>query len=306
MTIQWFPGHMQETEIFLKKAVSDVDVVMEILDARAPVSSSNPLLDQICKNVLRIKVLNKQDLADSVTTRLWLDYFKDTNGSNSSDYKKCCESAAIAINGTDTLDTWRALDFAISELLESPSKKSTSPTSSKSRRLRIMVAGIPNSGKSTIMNTLAGKKVAKTGNVPAITRHQQRTSLKNKIDIYDTPGVLPPVLENRERAYRLAVSGAISDVAIDYNDIAMFILKYLIERYPDYLKNRYNLENLLDTSTKDDIDERVIILEKIGVNRGCLKKGGVIDLQKASELLIRELRAGKIGRISFESPEDFS
>ncbi|MBF0376756.1 MAG: ribosome biogenesis GTPase YlqF [Desulfamplus sp.] len=306
MTIQWFPGHMQETEIFLKKAVSDVDVVMEILDARAPVSSSNPLLDQICKNVLRIKVLNKQDLADSVTTRLWLEYFRSINDSESCDYKKSCESAAIAINGTDSVDTWRALDFAISELSVSPIKKSTSPTSSKSRRLRIMIAGIPNSGKSTIMNTLAGKKVAKTGNVPAITRYQQRTSLKNRVDIYDTPGVLPPVLENRERAYRLAVSGAISDVAIDYNDIAMFILKYLIERYPDCLKNRYNIENLLDTSTKDDIDERVIILEKIGANRGCLKKGGFIDLQKTSELFIRELRSGKIGRISLESPEDFS
>lgn len=320
MTIQWFPGHMQDTELFLKKAVSSVDVVMEILDARLPLSSANPLLDQICKSVLRIKVLNKQDIADPVITRLWLNYFKSLNGYEN----RCC---AIAITGTDGVDTWRALELALSTI------QTAKDTTAKSRRLRVMVAGIPNTGKSTIMNTLAGKRIAKTGNVPAITRQQQRTSLKNKIDIYDTPGVLWPVLENQHGAYLLAVSGAISDVAIDYSDIAMFILGYLIEKYPDSLKERYNLpdtmfnnikNNIVEHSdfTKDSkenndsekknidnsfmIDDRVLILEKIGAARGCLRKGGVVDLQKASELLIRELRSCKIGRISLESPEAFS
>lgn len=313
MTIQWFPGHMQETELFLKKAVLNVDLVMEILDARLPSSSANPILDQICKNVLRIKVLNKKDLADPVITRLWLDYFKALYGKD-----KRCE--AIAITGTDSADTWRAVEIALSNL------QTSKPDRSKSRRLRLMVAGIPNTGKSTIMNTLAGKKVAKTGNVPAITRHQQRTTLENRIDIYDTPGILWPVLENQDGgAYRLAVSGAISDVAIDYNDIAMFILRYLMEKYPEALKERYNLSNIADMVMKDNairdndvkliknaeytdnknIDDRIVILEKIGAARGCLRKGGGVDLQKASELLIRELRAGKIGRISLESPEDF-
>lgn len=313
MTIQWFPGHMQETELFLKKAVLNVDLVMEILDARLPSSSANPILDQICKNVLRIKVLNKKDLADPVITRLWLDYFKVLYGKD-----KRCE--AIAITGTDSADTWRAVEIALSNL------QTSKPDRSKSRRLRLMVAGIPNTGKSTIMNTLAGKKVAKTGNVPAITRHQQRTTLENRIDIYDTPGILWPVLENQDGgAYRLAVSGAISDVAIDYNDIAMFILRYLMEKYPEALKERYNLSNIADMVMKDNairdndvkliknaeytdnknIDDRIVILEKIGAARGCLRKGGGVDLQKASELLIRELRAGKIGRISFESPKDF-
>lgn len=281
MTIQWFPGHMQETERFLKESVSNVNVVMEILDARLPMSSSNPLLDKICNNVLSIKVLNKKDLADPVKTSLWLDYFKKIQILGQG-----CE--AIAITGTDSVDTWRAADMAIARLKPS-----------KSRRLRILVAGIPNTGKSTIMNTLAGKKVAKTGNVPAITRQQQRTSLKNKIDIYDTPGILWPILENQNGAYKLAASGAISDTAINYNDIAVFILKYLIEKYPDSIKERYQITNI--ENTKDPS----LTLENIGSSRGCLKKGGIVDLQKTSELLIRELRAGKLGRISFEVPEEF-
>ncbi|MBF0302393.1 MAG: ribosome biogenesis GTPase YlqF [Desulfamplus sp.] len=313
MTIQWFPGHMQETELFLKQAVSNVDVVMEILDARLPASSSNPLLEQICKSILRIKILNKKDLADPIITRLWLDYFQSTNATDE-------QSTAVAITGTDSVDTWRALEVALSTLEASKKVKS------KSRRLRVMVAGIPNTGKSTIMNTLAGKQIAKTGNVPAITRHQQRTGLKNKVDIYDTPGILWPLLQNQNGAYRLAASGAISDVAIDYNEIAIFILSYLIEKYPDALKERYDLSNIYDINNKNirenqitnaeeaessflnhktAVDYITMILEKIGAARGCLKKGGVVNLQKASELLIRELRSGKIGRISLESPEDF-
>lgn len=282
MTIQWFPGHMQNTELFLKESVSSVDVVMEILDARLPASSANPLIDKLCKKIFRIKVLNKKDLADPVITKLWLNYFKtiQTKGNG-------CE--AIAITGTDSADTWRAADLALMNIKPS-----------RSRRLRIMVAGIPNTGKSTIMNTLAGKKIAKTGNVPAITRQQQRTALKNRIDIYDTPGILWPVLENQAGAYRLAASGAIADTAIDYDDVAMFTLCYLINRYPDAIRGRYQLPGHIE------MNNTIMVLEEIGAARGCLKKGGGVDLKKASELLIRELRSGKIGEISLESPEDFS
>jgi ribosome biogenesis GTPase A len=167
----------------------------------------------------------------------------------------------------------------------------------RARKLKVMVLGIPNTGKSTILNTLAGKKIAKTGNVPAITRHQQRTSLKNNIDIYDTPGILWPVIEPEQKAYILAASGAISDTAIDYNDIAFFAANLLINRYPELLMRRYPF---LKTMPKDELS----LIEKVGAARGCLKKGGIINYQKASETLIRELRAGKIGRISFETPED--
>ncbi|MEA1969655.1 MAG: ribosome biogenesis GTPase YlqF [Thermodesulfobacteriota bacterium] len=275
MDIQWFPGHMQETEKFLTKAVLKVDLVMEILDARLPVSSSNPMLDKICKNVQRIKILNKKDLADSDITKAWLDYFKRED-----------IGTALAVTGTKTAETWKAVDFCLQKI----DKK-------KTRRIRVMVVGIPNTGKSTIINTLAGKKIANTGNVPAITRQQQRTGLKNKMDIYDTPGILWPVLDNKNSAYRLAASGAISDTAIDYTDIACFTAELLAKRYPELLTVRYKISDIL-------LDNGVTLIEKIGAARGCVKKGGILNYQKACEILIRELRAGKIGRISLETPED--
>jgi len=160
-----------------------------------------------------------------------------------------------------------------------------------------MVIGIPNTGKSTILNSLAGKKVAKTGNVPAITRHQQRTSLKNNIDIYDTPGILWPVIEPEAKALMLAASGAISDTAIDYTDLAIYASNFLLKSYPHLITKRFSFLNELP-------EDALSLIEDIGKARGCLKKGGLINYPKASETLIRELRAGKIGKISFESPKD--
>ena len=272
--IQWFPGHMRDTEQLLKKALSSVDLVMEIIDARLPMSSSNPLVDKLCKNVLRVKILNKKDLADPEATGKWLSYFEEYHG---------CK--AFAVTGTIPSDIWKALNICIEKIQKC-----------RFRRVRIMVAGIPNTGKSTIINSLAGKKIAKTGNVPAITRHQQRTTLKNKVDIYDTPGILWPVMENHEGSYRLAASGAISDTIIDYYDIALFTAKFLIENYPSLLSERYGLPDSLPGDALE-------LIKRIGKLRGCLKKGGLIDYQKASETMIRELRAGKIGKITLELPE---
>jgi ribosome biogenesis GTPase A len=275
MTIQWFPGHMVETENLLKKTISKVDLVLEILDARLPQASANPFVNKICKGKFRLKVLNKSDLADPEQTKLWLHYF-ETQKNN----------PAISICGSQKSQVYGALNYCVDKI-----------DRNRARKLKVMVLGIPNTGKSTILNTLAGKKIARTGNVPAITRHQQRTSLKNNIDIYDTPGILWPVIEPKEKAYILAASGAISDTAIDYNDIAFFVAGLLIKRYPELLMHRYPF---LETMPKDELT----LIEKIGSARGCLKKGGIIDYQKASESLIRELRAGKIGRISFETTED--
>lgn len=277
MNIQWFPGHMLETKQFLTKAVSQVDLVMELIDARLPVSSSNPILNTLCRNVIRIRILNKSDLADPVVTRQWLHYFKGLTS-----------DPVVAISGTDAADTWLAVEAGLANV-----------NPSRSRRIRAMVVGIPNTGKSTLINTLAGKKIAKTGNVPAITRHQQRTSLKNRIDIYDTPGILWPVLEDKIGAYCLAASGAISDTAIDYTDIADFTARRLISRYPDLMKIRYSLSEPIPTDFES-------LMTAIGTSRGCLKKGGLIDYQRTSELLIREFRSGQIGRISLERPEDIT
>ena len=275
MTIQWFPGHMLETETLLKKAISKVDAVLEILDARLPEASANPFVNKICKGKFRLKVLNKSDLADPEQTKLWLDYFETQT-----------KNPAISICGTQKSQAYEALNYCVSKI-----------DRNRGRKLKVMVLGIPNTGKSTILNSLVGKKVAKTGNVLAITRHQQRTSLKNNIDIYDTPGILWPVIEPAKKAYILAASGAISDTAIDYYDIAFFSANFLLKRYPDLLLQRYPFIKIIP-------NDELTLIEKIGSGRGYLKKGGIVDLQKASEVLIRELRAGKIGKISFETPKD--
>ncbi|MBU8847990.1 MAG: ribosome biogenesis GTPase YlqF [Desulfobacterales bacterium] len=275
MTIQWFPGHMLETKNLLQKAISKVDAVLEILDARLPEASANPFVNKICKDKFRLKVLNKNDLADPEQTKLWLDYFKKKE-----------ETSAISICGTHKSQAYEALNYCVNKI-----------DRNRARKIKVMVVGIPNTGKSTILNSLAGKKIAKIGDVPAITRHQQRTSLKNNIDIYDTPGILWPVIEPEERVYILAASGAISDTAIDYSDIAFFAANFLMKKYPDLLMQRYPFLKTLP-------DDEVTLIEKIGSARGCLQKGGSVNFQKASEALIRELRAGKIGRISFETPKD--
>ncbi len=275
MTIQWFPGHMLETENKLIKEISKIDAILEILDARLPISSANPFVEKLCKHKFRLKVLNKSDLADPMETELWLEYFK----------KK--QIPAVSTCGIQPSHVFGALNDCIDKTIRN-----------KARKLKILVMGIPNSGKSTILNTLSGKKVARTGNAPAVTRHQQRTSLPNNVDIYDTPGILSPVLEPKEKAYNLAASGAISDTAFDFCDVALFSASMLIRRYPHLLIERYPFLSAIP-------DDPAMLIEKIGLKRGYLKKGGLIDYQKASEILIRELRAGKIGKISFETPRDF-
>ncbi|MCG8615493.1 MAG: ribosome biogenesis GTPase YlqF [Desulfobacterales bacterium] len=269
---------MLDTKNQLKQSISKVDAILEVLDARLPVASGNPFVNKLGNDKARLKVLNKTDLADPDVTRAWLDYFSQDLG-----------IPAVAISGTVAGEAGKALDTCVSQVQRN-----------RARKVKVMVVGIPNTGKSTILNSLAGKKVAKTGNVPAVTRHQQRTSLKNNIDIYDTPGILWPVIEPRERALALAVSGAISDTAVDYHELAFFAATLMIERYPDLLLARYNFLEEQDISQLDPSQ----FIDIVGRARGCLKKGGIIDYQKASELIIRDLRSGRIGRISYETPED--
>jgi ribosome biogenesis GTPase A len=268
---------MLETKKLLQKSAAKADAILEVLDARLPVASENPLVNTLCRDKFRLKILNKMDLADPLVTARWMDYFE-----------KNCNIRAIAINATDKSLAANVLEYATCRIQRN-----------RARKLKLMVVGIPNTGKSTLLNTLAGKKIARTGNVPAITRHQQRTSLKNNIDIYDTPGILWPVIEPEQRAYILAVSGAISDTALDYHDIAFFAAGFLMDRYPAMLMDRYRFLDRLPGSETD-------LIERIGAARGCLKAKGKIDYQKASGILIQDLRSGKIGRISFESPVDIS
>jgi len=271
MDIQWFPGHMKGSMELLKNSISKANLVLEILDARLPFSSSNPDIEKLCRNMLKIKILNKNDIADPDITKEWLDHFKTNN------------QKAIAISGNNTKEAKNAVDYC-----KSITKKN------KAEKIKIMVIGIPNTGKSTIINSIVGKKVAKTGNVPAITRHNQRMATKD-MDIYDTPGLLWPVLEPKLRADILAASGAISNTVVDYNDTGAFTLNFLIENYPEAIKSRFKFETLPD--------DNLNIIKKIGLKRGCLQKGGEIDIQRAYKILVNELRQGKLGRISFEKPD---
>lgn len=277
MTIQWFPGHMLETKKWLQQSAAGADVILEILDARVPAASQNPWMDKISRNTPRVKILNKMDLADPDVTAQWLSFFADHG-----------RIRALAIDATDRSLALNALEQAVQQV-----------PYNRARKKKVLVAGIPNTGKSTLLNTLAGKKIARTGNVPAVTRHQQRTSLPDNVDIYDTPGILWPVIEPPRRAYALAVTGAISDTALDYQDIAWFAAGLLLNRYPKQLMARYPfLDPLPDTEDG--------LLEQIGAARGCLKAKGLIDLHKTARVLIQDFRSGKIGRISVETPFDIS
>jgi ribosome biogenesis GTPase A len=261
----------------IAEIMAKVDVVIEVLDARLPVSSANPMLKKLRGNKPCIKVLNKSDLADPEITKQWVKYF------NQFDNVK-----AIPIEATR-----RQTVGQIPNLCRKLAPKRGVP----GKTLRAMIIGIPNVGKSTLINTLAGKKMARVGDKPAITTCHQQIDLRNGIHLNDTPGLLWPDIRNQQSAYRLAASGAIGDNAMDYVTVAAFAAEFLASRYPDQFKARYKLDALPEKASG--------LVEIIGRKRGCLVSGGVVDLERASELLLRELRAGHLGPLSLESPEDF-
>jgi ribosome biogenesis GTPase A len=276
MSVQWFPGHMRESVKLLGNAVKKANLVLEIVDARFPYSSTNPYTETICRHAAKIKVMNKTDLADPDVTEKWLSYYNEKLEENT--------FAVSALNPGD-----------IREL----SGQCLSGTSvNRAEKLKVIVMGIPNTGKSTLINALAGKKVARVGNVPAVTRHNQRLCVGKQMDVYDTPGILWPVVEPAERGNILSAGGTVSDSAYDYTDIGAFLAGYMLKQYPELLENRYGI----DTSTHESIE----VLRMIGKKRGCLMKGGRTDLQKASEIFVNEVRQGKTGRISFEHPDNIT
>lgn len=273
MSIQWYPGHMHKATKEIARSLSSIDVIIEILDARAPHSSSNPVIDKIVKEKPVIKLLNKSDLSDPLDTKKWQQYF------NKSEYQN-----SIAINAM-TSESKNEIVNLISKLSERKEGKNT----------LTMVVGIPNVGKSSVINMLAGKKIAKTGNEPAITKGQQKINLRNGIMLIDTPGILWPKIEDPESGLKLAALGSIRNTAVGYDEIAIYIIKFLMQKYPDYLKARYKIDLLSQ-------DEHEII-ELLAKKRGCLSKGGKIDLTKISEIIADDLRRGAYGQITFESTE---
>ena len=278
MAIHWYPGHMHKARKEMVKALPKVDLVIEVLDARIPYSSENPVIETIrTKNGYTkpcIKLLNKSDLADDDITKAWCESF-DAQGN----------VKALPIMATQTGQV-KPLIAACRQLF---------PDRNKEKPIHAMIMGIPNVGKSTLINALAGKVIVKTGNEPAITKNQQRIDLGNGIVLWDTPGILWPKIENENSGYRLACIGSIKDTAMDYDDVGFYLFEYLLVAYPELLKARYDIENLPDNPLQ--------FLEHIGARRGCLGAGGLVDLVKISTILINELRNGTLGKISLETPE---
>lgn len=274
MAIEWYPGHMSKARRQIADVIQTYDVIIEILDARLPASSANPMLGKLQGNKPWIKVLNKNDLADPAVTKAWVEHFEQQSGVR-----------ALPLEARQHADATYLLNLC----------RKLVPTRGKAGRpIRAMVIGIPNVGKSTLINTLAGKAIAKVGDKPAITTCQQQIDLRNGIFLYDTPGVLWPDLRDQVGAYRLATSGSIGSNAFDAADVALFAIAFLVRRYPLALLERYKFTELPETP--------IAILEELGRRRGCLISGGGIDLHRAAEVLLRELRAGLLGRISLEEP----
>ena len=273
MAIQWYPGHMHKASKEMTEALPQVNLVVEVLDARIPYSSSNPFIQILCTDKPRIKLLTKLDLADAVITKQWQSYFEQQNNTKS-----------MALDLLNTDPSGQIIDL-INKLYPQKAERNT----------LAMVTGIPNVGKSTLINCLAGKHIANTGDEPAITKGQQRINLRNGIMLLDTPGILWPKIDHPNSSYRLATTGAIKDTAMSYEDVAYFAAEFCLAHYPEHLKNRFNLSELPETETK--------LLEIIGSQRGCLRGGKRIDFERASTIFINELRDGKLGAMTLETPE---
>jgi ribosome biogenesis GTPase A len=259
-----------------------VDFVIELIDARAPLSSHNPMLEKIVTNKAKIKILMKKDLADPNITGEWLTHFSDQS----------IPSAAINVN--EKADIKHVIQLAKEQgqkKMDRLKMKGIRP-----RAARGLVIGIPNVGKSTLINRLANKKIAKTGDRPGITRQQLWIKVKNDFELLDTPGILWPKFEDELVAYRLAAIGTIKDQLLPLQDVAAFVISHLQNSYPDLLEERYGVDR--------DMYDMWDIFTAIGKRRGALESGGNVNFDKVADLLLRDLRTGKLGKITMESPEN--
>ena len=279
MAIQWFPGHMHLTKKAISERIKEIDVVIELLDARLPGSSANPMLAELTGSRPTLKVLNKQDLADPARTALWLAHYNSQPATQ-----------AIELDASETAPA-RRLIKACHEL--APNR------GGMAKPMRVLICGIPNVGKSTLINTLAGKRAAKTGDEAGITKLEQRIALADDFYLYDTPGMLWPRIIVAQSGYNLAASGAIGRNAFNEEEVALELLDYLIKHYPGLLAARYKVDVAPGIT-----DEQ--LLEEIGRKRGAVLAKGRINLQKAAEIVIYEFRAATLGRVTLETPQEFA
>ncbi|MGG1311215.1 MULTISPECIES: ribosome biogenesis GTPase YlqF [Cohnella] len=286
MTIQWFPGHMTRAKRQIEEKLKLIDVVFELLDARVPESSRNPMIDEIVGSKPRLLLLNKADLADAEATARWSEHFRALGR----------EVLAIDANtGSGVRDIPGRVKVLLKEKIERQISKGMRP-----RPARALIVGIPNVGKSTLINRLAGRNAAVTGDRPGVTKGQQWIRTGGDLELLDTPGILWPKFEDPEVGFRLAATGAIKEEILPIEEVACFTLRWLTKAYREALAERYGLTELPEDLP--DLAAAAEVLEEIGRRRGCVGSGGRIDYEKASGVLLRDLRSGKLGRITLEAP----
>ena len=282
MNYQWYPGHMTKAKRMMQEDAKLIDLIIELVDARVLMSSRNPDIDEIGKNKFRIILLNKSDLADPQYNLLWAEYFKN---------KGFFVQEINARSGAGIKNIQPLVQEACREKIERDRKRGII-----NRPVRAMVAGIPNVGKSTFINSFAGKACAKTGNKPGVTKGKQWIRLNKNLELLDTPGILWPKFEDQKVGERLAMIGSINDEILHVDELAMTVISYLQKDYPGYLQERYQIEGSGDAYQT---------LEKICISRRCFQKGEQPDILRASSFVLDDFRSGKLGKITLEHPEEW-
>ncbi|MCD8076113.1 MAG: ribosome biogenesis GTPase YlqF [Lachnospiraceae bacterium] len=278
MAYQWYPGHMTKAKRMMQEDVKLVDLVIELTDARAPQSGRNPDIDELGKNKFRVILLNKADMADERQNACWEAYFRE---------KGLFAAAVNSRTGAGMKRIQNVIMEACQEKIERDRKRGI-----LNRPVRAMVAGIPNVGKSTFINSFAGKACAKTGNKPGVTRGKQWIRLNKSVELLDTPGILWPKIDDPRVGQRLAALGSIRDEIIQTEELSVWVLGFIKKNYPGFLSARY--------SVAEDVDE-TFLLGEIARVRGCIRTGNEPDYEKAAALLLDDFRSGRIGRITLES-----
>lgn len=279
MNYQWYPGHMTKAKRMMQEDIKLIDVIIELVDARVPASSRNPDIDELGKNKSRVVLLNKADLADEAQNARWAEYFRQ---------KGCLTVALDSRNKAGMSALGGVIQEACREKIERDRRRGI-----KNRPVRAMVAGIPNVGKSTFINTFAGRACAKTGNRPGVTKGKQWIRLNKNVELLDTPGILWPKFEEQTVGMRLAMIGSIRDEILNTEELALELISFLREYYAGTITGRYGCA---------EEGEPPAVLADIAKSRGCLQKGQELDYQKASFIVLDDFRSGKLGRITLERP----
>lgn len=286
MNINWYPGHMVKAQNAIKSAIKLIDIVVEVLDARIPLSSRNPIIDDLAKDKQRIIVLNKSDLADDTETQKWIEHFESK------------DISCIAVNSSLPQDIKKIISTIVEKGKIVYKDKVENTVVDYKPIYRVLIAGIPNVGKSTIINKIAKRNAANVSNKPGVTVRNQWIRVQDNIDLLDTPGLLWPKLDDNNAGEKLALTGNIKQEILDLEGVACVGIEYLLEN--DKYKNMFLEKYKLDDEDIEYIDS-YDILELVGRKRGCLVSGGNVNMEKASKIFLDELKAGKIGKISLEN-----